>query len=658
MKLRPPVGGTGSTTADNLPGATPTGKTLMKASSASVARANLGAAAADDVATIETRSINAMTATTRPNGDRIVYVSTAGSDANGGRSLGLPFLTIGAALAALGTSAGLVSVSGGTYSFSSTLSLRNGQRIDGAGRYNTFLTYTGTGTAIDIAVPDTRIYGVDLSDFTLNTTTGAVGVDLDSVSLATYSNLIVRGFSDAQIRMRSVVPGGAVYLTFTHVHVLGKGAASASIGFDIQASGSNSNNFYGCSARSAGIGLKITDSNQTVWSGGTFEVDGIGVQINSTTANLGDGNTIIGARFEGQTVYNWDITGPNVRDTMIVYPMETTLPGNRDLGTTTNIETTRSSYSRRSSRSTAAAAGSFRFERTANGGAEMPCFVVSDTATSSGTPVTLQVETERSTGYAIRTKRAGTTYFDVDAQGNVRQPAGSYFELTERADPAAPATNNVRLYARDNGSGNTQLVARFPTGDVQSIALEGAAAVAPSSGNPGAWVAADNGLLACDVDPMLSSTSFTPTPGVLYLRKMKMGTSSAVSNILFYVNTAGASVSNAYAGVYDAGGTLLASTTDSSTSFQAVNTKTLALTAPTAVIPAGTWVYVAFLIGAATTAPNLRGHSQSVHFFGVAGTPAAFRWASTGTGLTALPASFTPTTVSSVAGVSVMTGLS
>ena len=48
-----------------------------------------------------------------------------------------------------------------------------------------------------------------------------------------------------------------------------------------------------------------------------------------------------------------------------------------------------------------------------------------------------------------------------------------HFELTELAsDPAAPAANNVRLYAKDNGSGKTGLYARFNTGAVQQIALE------------------------------------------------------------------------------------------------------------------------------------------------------------------------------------------
>ena len=48
-----------------------------------------------------------------------------------------------------------------------------------------------------------------------------------------------------------------------------------------------------------------------------------------------------------------------------------------------------------------------------------------------------------------------------------------HIELIERtADPTAPAADAVRWYARDNGSGKTQLCARFATGAIQVIATE------------------------------------------------------------------------------------------------------------------------------------------------------------------------------------------
>lgn len=45
-------------------------------------------------------------------------------------------------------------------------------------------------------------------------------------------------------------------------------------------------------------------------------------------------------------------------------------------------------------------------------------------------------------------------------------------EMNGANEPAAPSANRGRLYFRDNGSGKTQLVVRFPTGAVQVIATE------------------------------------------------------------------------------------------------------------------------------------------------------------------------------------------
>lgn len=46
-----------------------------------------------------------------------------------------------------------------------------------------------------------------------------------------------------------------------------------------------------------------------------------------------------------------------------------------------------------------------------------------------------------------------------------------YIEIDESSDPAAPAANKVRFYSKDVG-GKTAVMARFPTGAVQQIAIE------------------------------------------------------------------------------------------------------------------------------------------------------------------------------------------
>lgn len=71
------------------------------------------------------------------------------------------------------------------------------------------------------------------------------------------------------------------------------------------------------------------------------------------------------------------------------------------------------------------------------------------------------------------TQAVALGYGTTTTAANQIQGGARHIELSELgADPAAPAANSGRLYFRDNGSGKTQLVARFPTGAVQVIATE------------------------------------------------------------------------------------------------------------------------------------------------------------------------------------------
>jgi hypothetical protein len=45
-------------------------------------------------------------------------------------------------------------------------------------------------------------------------------------------------------------------------------------------------------------------------------------------------------------------------------------------------------------------------------------------------------------------------------------------QLQEMTAPSAPGSNEVRIYAEDNGSGKTRLMAKFPTGAAVQIAIE------------------------------------------------------------------------------------------------------------------------------------------------------------------------------------------
>lgn len=60
---------------------------------------------------------------------------------------------------------------------------------------------------------------------------------------------------------------------------------------------------------------------------------------------------------------------------------------------------------------------------------------------------------------------------NVDIVGDLEIING-FLELNEITAPAAPAANNIRFYAEDNGSGKTRLMAKFATGAAQLIAQE------------------------------------------------------------------------------------------------------------------------------------------------------------------------------------------
>jgi len=55
---------------------------------------------------------------------------------------------------------------------------------------------------------------------------------------------------------------------------------------------------------------------------------------------------------------------------------------------------------------------------------------------------------------------------------NQMQLDGGSLEMLEQTAPSAPSADAVRIYAEDNGSGKTRLMAIFPTGVAQQIAIE------------------------------------------------------------------------------------------------------------------------------------------------------------------------------------------
>lgn len=195
-------------------------------------------------------------------------------------------------------------------------------------------------------------------------------------------------------------------------------------------------------------------------------------------------------------------------------------------------------------------------------------------------------------------------------------------------------------------------------GTVWSWVQTGAGVTAGAGSNPGAWVPADNGLVACDADPLLAaSTLLLPSAGVTYVRKMKVAVDSPITNVLVVVSSAGAGLSNAYLGVFDSAGAQLGTSADVSTTLQSTGFKTVALTSPTTSRSAGSEIYAAVVVGAGTTMPTFRAFAASGAAMGIS-TPSKTRWGSIGSGLTALQSSFNPAGVASLSSASILFGLS
>lgn len=175
------------------------------------------------------------------------------------------------------------------------------------------------------------------------------------------------------------------------------------------------------------------------------------------------------------------------------------------------------------------------------------------------------------------------------------------------------------------------------------------------SGAAGLFRPSKAGLVAANFDPALCATNATLVGGVLFLQRVELAVDTTISSIKLLTRTpAAAGVTNAFVGLYSITGTLLAQSADVSTAMQSGSPATHALTVPLTGQTAGTEYYVAILIGSATTYPTMQGSAGSFLNSFLSGG-ANFRSGTLSSGLTALPSTITPSSISS--GVGIFAGL-
>lgn len=195
------------------------------------------------------------------------------------------------------------------------------------------------------------------------------------------------------------------------------------------------------------------------------------------------------------------------------------------------------------------------------------------------------------------------------------------------------------------GSGNADL------GGAQIFAFGGNLWLLDSGGNVwalnqprGDWLPGDAGLLEFNFDPAAaSSTGVILVSNKVALARINVRTPTVVNNIIFHVDTAGASLTanQNLCGIYNSAGTLLASSPAGGLDSKVTSTGviTQALASPATCGPGFYWVALLFN---GTTPPTVASAANNATNANTGLTAATYRWGANGTGTTALPATITP----------------
>jgi hypothetical protein len=204
---------------------------------------------------------------------------------------------------------------------------------------------------------------------------------------------------------------------------------------------------------------------------------------------------------------------------------------------------------------------------------------------------------------------------------NVAAPVGSTYS---RTDGGA----STSFYVKETGTGTSGWVAYGAGGG--------------GGGGGGAPLFNPNSFVGLNMDPIsMSVTGTAMVSGTVYVFKVPVLTSTAVTYITMYQSTAGATLTagQCFAALYDSTGAQVGVTADQSTAWGTSGTKSMPLVTPTGPRTAGETMYVA-VVANGTTGPVFRAAASGLPNIGLVAAQ-GFRFGTSGTAQTAAPASLT-----------------
>lgn len=317
-----------------------------------------------------------------------------------------------------------------------------GWRIGGTGSNSNVLSFCRTNictTGIDITDSNNTCIQNCQLEHTTGATTGRVGIKITSTANALSDRTTIIGN-----RFEKLETNVSITSTTTNISA---------------ATSANPIAFTTSTAHGASTGNSITFAGLpgdfgTNLNGNTYTV----TKVSDTQFTIAVDGSAYAAYTSGGTA-----TGKYVRETAMLanYAVVGTVTDNGVRTMLMDCYGTTGPNLKFTSANTASATGAFEFERTVAAASSEPAFVVRDSNTGSGTPVTYQAETERLTGSFFRGRRGGVTYYEAYASG----------ALGIRDGITAPGTvaGMAQLYV-DTADGDLKV--KFGDGTVKTIVLD------------------------------------------------------------------------------------------------------------------------------------------------------------------------------------------